>query len=348
MATLHAQVRQAVIAEQPDLLDHAEHCSADGDMLATIGRGPGHQIRIHPVDDPSRLALYTVSQLRDETPPHILRMGAGGRHRLVPPGPGGTGNDTEIDTGIDTRLAVVVDSVVPRRGLSDADAARLGEFVERLDDDGRHRGLIAIAPHGGDIEPYTDTQAERVAARLARFGVSVWRCRGFDLHDQSAGQRFHITSTDLHEASFPGLQAVIDRGFRYAVAFHGFRGVGVLVGGGAPFRLKAEIASALEQALAGAGLPVRIAGPDDVLGGDSPRNIVNRLTVAGRGGIHLEQSLIARTEHAAAIADAVAQVFVGRLEHLRRPPGWLRTARSVCGVVRRFARRRRPHPFSGR
>ncbi|MBK6873579.1 MAG: poly-gamma-glutamate hydrolase family protein [Kineosporiaceae bacterium] len=331
MATFEAQVRRAIIADQPDLLDHAEHCSADAESLAAIGRGLGHQLRVHPVGRPSHVALYTVSQLRDETPATVVRMGSGGRHRLVSPPP----EDTTID--------VVVDSVVPRRGLDDADAARLGEFVERLDDDGCHRGLIAIAPHGGDIEPHTDTQAERLAEALAHFGVSAWRCKGFGLLDRGAGERFHITSTDLHEASFPGLQAVIDRGFRYAVAFHGFRGAGVLVGGGAPFRLKAEVASALEQALAGAGLPVRIAGPDDVLGGDSPRNIVNRLTLSGRGGIHLEQSLIARTEHATTIADAVAQVFAGRLERLRRPSWLLRTTRGVCRLTRR-----RPHPFSGR
>jgi hypothetical protein len=62
-----------------------------------------------------------------------------------------------------------------------------------VDDDGFQRGLIAIASHGGEIEPHTDEQAERVATALA---VSTWRCRGFD-GTQSAVARWHITSADI-------------------------------------------------------------------------------------------------------------------------------------------------------
>ncbi len=122
------------------------------------------------------------------------------------------GRDGRERLGVTEPFAAVVDSVVPRRRLSDADAARLGEFVERLTDDGTHQGLIAIAPHGGDIEAHTDTQAERVAARLAAHGVSAWRCKGFGGIGGGAWRRLHITSTDLPEASFPALASIIDRG----------------------------------------------------------------------------------------------------------------------------------------
>ena len=37
-----------------------------------------------------------------------------------------------------------------------------------------------------------------------------------------ASDRWHITATDIHEASFPRLNSVISRGFTHAVAFHGF------------------------------------------------------------------------------------------------------------------------------
>ena len=73
--------------------------------------------------------------------------------------------------------------------------------------------------------------------------------------------------------------------------------------------MKVEIASAIETAVAGSNIPVRIACPDDVFGGDDPDNIVNRLTVGGANGIQIEQSLGARTEHWADIAEAVASVY---------------------------------------
>jgi phage replication-related protein YjqB (UPF0714/DUF867 family) len=320
MTTFDAAVHRALTPEQQDLVDHPEHCSADPRALARIGRVPGQQVRVRRSPD---LALYTVSQGRAEDSADIVRMGRDGRKRL------GTGET----------FAAVVDSVVARSELTDCEAEALGELVERLGDDGAHRGLIAIAPHGGEIERHTDTQAERVAARLAGHGVSTWRCKGFGTAAGGAFERFHITSTDLDPASFPELAKVAGRGFRYAVAFHGFRDDEVLIGGGASFPLKAEIACAVEDALAGTGIRVRIAGPDDVFGGDSPRNIVQRLTAGGCGGIHIEQSLRARTEHGLAIADAVAGVFAIRLERSTRPGHhrwhWLRRWLDVLGLRRR-------------
>jgi phage replication-related protein YjqB (UPF0714/DUF867 family) len=316
MATYEAQVRPALKEEQQDLLDHPEHCSADAAALAGIGRAAGHQVRVRLVADPPVFGLYTVGEVRDETPDGVVRMGRRGRERL----------------GTADPFAATVDSVVPRQDLSDAEAERLGEFVERLRDDGTHRGLIAVAPHGGHIEPRTDTQAVRVARNLSPYGVSTWLCKGFGLRRRGAAA-LHIASVDIHPASFPALNAVTGRGFRYAVAFHGFREDGVLVSGGAPFRLKAEIAAAIEDAVAGSAIRVRIAGPDDVFDGDNPRNIVNRLTADGHGGIQLEQSLAARDAHALDIADAVAHVFAARLAHPPDPePWWRRLLRPLCAL----------------
>jgi phage replication-related protein YjqB (UPF0714/DUF867 family) len=322
MATYDAEVRRAVADEQQDLVDNPEHCSADTEALAGIGRALGHQVRVRLAADPPVFGLYTVSEAREETPDTVVRMGRGGRERL----------------GTADPFAGVVDPAVPRQGLSDAEAEQLGEFVERLSDDGRHRDLIALAPHGGDIEPHTDTQAVRVAESLASYGVSTWLCKGFGLSRREAAA-LHVTSVDIHPASFPALNAVIGRRFRYAVAFHGSRDDGILVGGGAPFRLKAEIAAAIEDAVAGSGIRVRIAGPDDEFNGDSPRNIVNRLTAGGRGGIHLEQSQAARTGHALDIADAVAHVVAGRLARPPDPGPWWRLLRRLWDALRSRLRR---------
>jgi len=65
---------------------------------------------------------------------------------------------------------------------------------------------------------------------------------------------------------------------------------------------------------------VRIASPDEGYDGDSPQNIINRLTAGGANGIQIEQSLGARTSHWQNIADAVAEVYAQACIASPRPP----------------------------
>jgi phage replication-related protein YjqB (UPF0714/DUF867 family) len=283
MATYSASVRRQGPAD-------TEHCSADPERLATIGRARGQQVRIKR--SASEFALYTVSETRQESPDKIVRLGDAGLLRL----------------GTSAGFTGTLDSQVPHPAFNDAEAEANSEFVERLKDNGAHKGLIAIAPHGGNIEQYTDQQAERVAAQLTTKGVSAWRCKGWR-QGGGAYARWHITSTDTHQASFPRLKKIIARGFTYAVAFHGFSQQEVLIGGTAPEPLKQDIKSAIEGAVAGSSITVRIAQPGDNFGGDNPRNVVNRLTAGGANGIQIEQSFSAREDHWQAIADAVAGVY---------------------------------------
>jgi phage replication-related protein YjqB (UPF0714/DUF867 family) len=295
MATYGALINKA-LPEQDELKKHKEHCSADPEKLATIGRLCGHQIRIKRNDD--EYGLYTVSEVRQENQDKIIRMGERGRERL------GTSDEFEG----------TVDSQVPHATWTDADAECNGEFVERLDDEGMPTALIVIAPHGGDIEPHTDQQAEHVASKLAGKGVSSWRCKGW--HPRGAFAHWHITSTDIHEASFPLLNSVISRGFRYAVAFHGFDDDeilhDILVGGRAPDALKEELKSAIK-GVVGSDFTVHIAEPGDHFGGDHERNIVNRLTAGGANGIQIEQKKRPRERYARQIADAVADFYHPKL-----------------------------------
>jgi phage replication-related protein YjqB (UPF0714/DUF867 family) len=297
MATYDASVKKALKPSQQDLIDDKEHCSADPDKLATLGRERGHQVRIKRND--SEYGLYTVSQIRQESPNHIVRMGSTGRKRL----------------GTSDEFVGSLDSQVPHPTFDDADAETNNEFVERLEDNGTHTGLIVIAPHGGDIEPHTDQQAERVASRLAAKAVSSWRCKGFK--GDGSFDRWHITSTDIHEASFPRLDSVISRGFTYAVAFHGFDDpeipFDILIGGAAPYSLKQDIETAIKGAITSSDITVHIASPDEKFGGDSLKNIVNRLTAGGANGIQIEQSPRARASHWGDIADAVANVYKPKL-----------------------------------
>ena len=301
MATYVAAVRKALADSQQDLIDHKEHCSADAARLAVVGRALGHQVRIKRNN--AQYGIYTVSEIRQESPDTVVRMGEAGRQRL----------------NITGDFNATLDSQVPHPSFSDAEAEVNSEFVERLEDDGAHTGLIVIAPHGGDIERHTDEQAERVASRLRAKAVSSWRCKGWK-RGGGAFDRWHITSTDIHEASFPSLNLVMFRGFTHAVAFHGADAPEILIGGAAPGALKEEIRTAINAAIAGSGIPVRIASPDEGFGGDSPRNIVNRLTANGVNGIQIEQSLAARSNHWQEIADAVAKVYNGKVGHLHPDP----------------------------
>jgi phage replication-related protein YjqB (UPF0714/DUF867 family) len=319
MAAYNASVRKALSSQQEDLIDHKEHCSADPEKLATVGRALGHQVRIKR--NSSQYGLYTVSEVRQENPDNIVRMGENGRERL------GTGK----------AFTCTLDSQVPHPIFTDEQQARdHDEFIEQLEDNGRHTGLIVIAPHGGDIEQYTDLQAERIASRLAAKGVSAWRCKGWK-QGGGAFDRWHITSTDIHEASFPGLDSVISRGFTYAVAFHGFEAKegepDIIIGGAAPDSLKEEIKAAIEGAIAGSGITVRIARPDEDFNGDSLQNIVNRLTAGGANGIQIEQSLRARLSQGQAIADAVTNAYNSKIT---QEPGTIEPKTPRDGILEQY------------
>lgn len=211
-----------------------------------------------------------------------------------------------------------VDAQVAHPSLTDAEAEHRSEFVERLFDNGINRGFIVIAPHGGDIERRTDDQAVCVMAHLHDRAVSAWLCRGW--HRAGAFRHWH------------------GRPFRFAVAFHGFSDEDVphrtLLGGLAPDALKLEVKEAIERAVP--ALAVHITTPDEKYGGDSRRNIVNRLA-AGGAGIQVEQQPHVRDDHARAVAEAVAGVYAAKLTRFEgcRGRGPLRLVRCVMRTMRR-------------
>jgi phage replication-related protein YjqB (UPF0714/DUF867 family) len=220
----------------------------------------------------------------------VVRTGLLGRERLGTPG--------EMNAVVE---AAVIDDVPPPRGV---------RFFEVAEDEGKQTYFIAIAPHGGDIEKHTDDEAEQLARELVANGcpATTWICKGFGDEVKGASDRWHITSTDLHPASFPLLKRIATRTFCHGVAFHGFSKqpdeADIYIGGGASGMLKHAIRCALHAA----DLPLRIRiateRDDPKFQGRSADNLINRLAAQG---IHIEQSLEART-FGDRIARAIATV----------------------------------------
>jgi phage replication-related protein YjqB (UPF0714/DUF867 family) len=291
-ATRSASIRSPVDTQEA-LAKKKEHCSADPDLLRSLGRAEGQQVRVWRGEED--FAIFTVSETHDESDESIIRMGRLARLRL----------------GATAEFAGRVSPLVVVPGLTDDQAKARGELVERLDDDGRSAGLLIMAPHGGDLEPPTDLQAERLAEALAGKPVSTWRCRGY--HPQggkAAFDRWHITSTDISEASYPSLAKLATRRFTYAVSFHGMTDDRILVGGAAPTRLRTEIRDAIRREINNPKIAVDLAMPGDANGGKDKKNIVNRYTEAG---VQIEQSARVRRDHWKQVADALAKVFASKL-----------------------------------
>ena len=137
MATFSAEVTNSA--------NRREHCLVDAGQLESIGCALGQQVRVSKSQD--QFALYRWRG-RGNDLQHV-RKTAEGRERL--------GASGEFDAIVDSQITDLIHD--------DGQAEKLGEFVERLTDDGVHTAMVVIAPHGGLIEEYTDHQAERGLVR---------------------------------------------------------------------------------------------------------------------------------------------------------------------------------------
>ena len=179
--------------------------------------------------------------------------------------------------------------------------------------------VAIVAPHGGFIERATDTQARRVATD-ERLQANVWVCRG---RAGDAFRRWHITSDDLSEQSFPGLEALLATRHDYAVSFHGFDahdGLDVIVGGRVDHTIKERVQQQLEPGLSSLlrrpAAVLLATSTSDPFPGLARDNVVNRLTQAG--GLQIEQAAVVRSTHTAPAL--IADIVIDVLAEQRRPP----------------------------
>lgn len=285
---------------------HPEHCKAHKDKIPLIGRNPGEQIRIEiPTANGTNGAIYTLSRffLNDEG-----RLILGNRikdlHNCQP-----SANACDA----------VVKGKIMLEGLDDpSDAETLGEFIEQASPNIQNNKLIVIAPHGGEIEPWTDVEAEFVTKSFSSVGAALWMCKGFSSEgNEDAYERWHITSTEINPESFPKLKTIIGQNlkFDYSVAFHGWKEDFICVGGN-PENQDASLISDIRDAIGDIlkerdpSIAVNIAPCSGNFNGDDPKNIVNRL---GTNSVQIEQCKKARRLHYEAIAEAVVNVLGTRL-----------------------------------
>lgn len=248
-----------------------EYCRLPRTVRDAVGVNAGAQVRLWHEGMP---ALYTV---RDGDEP---ATSPAGRDRL------------QADDG---SFEACVDSQVIHPDHDYETAREVGEFVEcvREGDD----GLVALAPHGGHVEPGTDAQARRLTER----GATAWYCAGW-WPGGGAFDRWHVTSNDTSPDSFPGLATIADRTFDRAVSFHGWTRSGVGVGGGATRAVRVRVRDAIADVV---DAPVfLVAG--STYRGDSPANVVNRLA---EEGVQLEQGIDVRQDAWVAVADAVGDAL---------------------------------------
>jgi phage replication-related protein YjqB (UPF0714/DUF867 family) len=292
-----------------------EHCSLNANQIHAMGLNTHQQVRIErPTENGTTVALYTIESTHNEQP-----------------------NDVFLDyvdlADVEERFRVPtvepflckINSQVVAVGLTDAEAEAYSEFVEHLADNDYNRELVVIAPHGGFIEEHTDTQAQHFAKQLPSNCVSMWMCKGFKKNG-GAFDRWHVTSTDISEESFPKLKTIYGRQFKFAVAFHGWGGDSICIGGSEPdpdppdclkeeISLKEEIKCAIEKVVP-SSIVVVLGGADgnekcpQNINGNNPKNIVNRL---GTISVQIEQCEMARERHGKVIAEAVANVIRPRL-----------------------------------
>ena len=293
-----------------------EQLRANRDKLTSIGRDkPGEQVRIEfdAIDPDVTLgAIFTVSTpfLSD---PDLERVKIGKRIENL--------NNCQLSENAcngQVKAQIMLDGL----GEDDEPAKSMSEFIEKLHEVQNHK-LIVLAPHGGNIEPWTDVEAEYVANRFGD-SASLWLCKGFSSRkpngdsNEDASERWHITSTQINPESFPKLKSIIapTPNFEYSIAFHGWTEDSICVGGN-PHNpdadLKCDIRGAIMKALEGANPDIKVhvsPCPDGNFNGDSPENIVNRL---GTNAIQIEQCKIARTKYHDKIAQAVVNAIGTRI-----------------------------------
>lgn len=159
------------------------------------------------------------------------------------------------------------------------------EFSHHSDDP----KYLILSPHGGQVEPNTDTQAMLLASKLE--DASAWGTRGIVNGSYNyAFDRWHIESQNSSVEDFPLYMEEIDSSnYEMAVSFHAMGSEeGIIVGGNLNKTAGESLASYLRNNIP-EDINVEFREEKSDRAGSNPNNFVNYS--GARFPIHLEQNI---------------------------------------------------------
>jgi aromatic ring-cleaving dioxygenase len=271
------------------LLSNGNYCSLRSDVAAELECEAGQQLRLHPVGEPDRAAAYTIHEIHTGTP--AVRIAKAGRERVGAAGP----------------FEAVIDTTVPRSGkMLYSQIWERDDVWEGLWDEGQDH-LIVCAPHGY-IESNTAQAAGIVRKHLGPDRASGWFVRAFG---EDAFDRWHITSTELSPAAYPGLSVVANRGFSHALSFHVHNESEIEVGGRASQAFRDRVAARIHEVI---DRKREVVTDYEQMKhrGNSEENLVNWLT-DNNDGVQIELTPVIARNYRKRIARAIADLYDGIL-----------------------------------
>ena len=107
------------------------------------------------------------------------------------------------------------------KGLDDKEAEERGQFIDHLSHDDQNHSLGVIAPHGGEIEPWTDKHAEYVRNHIFHLSVYLY---GYVRVLVAKTMTMHLSVGILHLLNLaknhsPSLTRFLDRSLNIPLPF---------------------------------------------------------------------------------------------------------------------------------
>lgn len=277
------------LSSQDEIKDSKEKASVSSELKQKIGVNVGDQIRIEKLDT-GIVGAFTVWEIHDDSSKPV-RMGARGRKK--------TFNTSSTFNG-------TISGTVPENQLTFQEAWRKSRSIETTWHEPEQDQLIALAPHGADMEACTDQIAVELYKNMPANQCSIWAYHGFG---DDAGDRFHIKSHRVQSQSYPGLAEVSNTNFQRAIAFHIKKDAEKIeVGGLTDRQLRKDIAATVEEAV-NEKWETELEYDEGTYMGQKKANVVNRLTADGQSGVQIELPIYAARNYRKRIARNLAEWF---------------------------------------
>lgn len=162
--------------------------------------------------------------------------------------------------------------------------------------------ILLLAPHGGQVEPNTDTQALLIQKYSTT--PSVWGTRGITNGDYNvAYNRWHTTESTHPLTVFPLYQNLLNSHYTAALSFHVMSEEGVIIGGQAPEEVRESLQKQLQQVFPSKNIRLGVKG--EPRAGMKDNNFVN--SINADYAIHIEESKDIAMNHPTRFARAISE-----------------------------------------